>query len=140
MDGVPQPLSATDPPFALGPLDGRYRPTVAPLVDHLSEPALNRERVRVEVAWLIHLVDHHVVPGVRTITDDERAALRAVVDDFDADSVARLAAYERETAHDVKAVEYFVKARAGQLLAGRPDRARALLLHQSRTSTTWPTP
>jgi adenylosuccinate lyase len=107
---VPQPLSETDPPFALGPLDGRYRPVVAPLVDHLSEPALNRERVRVEVAWLIHLVDHRVVPGVRSITDDERAALLGVVEDFDADAVARLAAYERETAHDVKAVEYFVKA------------------------------
>ena len=115
---MPQPLSDTDPPFALGPLDGRYRPVVAPLVDHLSEAALNRERVRVEVAWLIHLVDHRVVPGVRTITDDERAALLAVVDDFDADAVARLAAYERETAHDVKAVEYFVKAAlAGSSLA-----------------------
>ena len=28
---------------------------VAPLVDHLSEAALNRERVHVEVEWLIHL-------------------------------------------------------------------------------------
>ncbi len=42
-------LADATPPIALGPLDGRYRETVAPLVDHLSEPALNRARVKVEV-------------------------------------------------------------------------------------------
>jgi adenylosuccinate lyase len=107
---VPQPLSDADPPYALGPLDGRYRPVVKPLVDHLSEAALNRERVRVEVAWLLHLADQQVVPGIRGVTADERARLTALVDDFGPESVARLAAYERQTAHDVKAVEYFVKA------------------------------
>ena len=42
-------LADLDPPIALGALDGRYRGVVAPLVDHLSEPALNRARVKVEV-------------------------------------------------------------------------------------------
>ena len=50
-------LANASPPIALGALDGRYRAAVAPLVDHLSEAALNRERVRVEVEWLIHLTD-----------------------------------------------------------------------------------
>ena len=36
-------------PIALGPLDGRYRTVVAPLIDHLSEAALNRARLQVEV-------------------------------------------------------------------------------------------
>jgi adenylosuccinate lyase len=79
-------------------------------VDHVSEAALNRERVRVEVAWLLHLLDRRVVPGVRELTDDERAQLLAVGTEFGPADVARLAEYERETAHDVKAVEYFVKA------------------------------
>jgi len=48
-------LADASPSIALGALDGRYRTAVAPLVDHLSEAALNRERVRVEVEWLIHL-------------------------------------------------------------------------------------
>ena len=39
-------LGDVEPPIALGALDGRYRAAVAPLVDHLSEAALNRERVR----------------------------------------------------------------------------------------------
>ena len=42
-----------DPP--LGPLDGRYRTTVAPLAAHLSEAALNQRRVHVEVEWLLYL-------------------------------------------------------------------------------------
>ena len=35
-------LADANPPIALGALDGRYRGTVAPLADHLSEAALNR--------------------------------------------------------------------------------------------------
>ena len=44
---IAPPVGLGDSP--LGPLDGRYRPAVAPLAEHLSEAALNRERVRVEV-------------------------------------------------------------------------------------------
>jgi adenylosuccinate lyase len=95
----------------LGPLDGRYRAAVAPLAEHLSEAALNRERVRVEVEWLIHLTDAHAVPGARTLTDAEKQALRDVVRRFDGSCVEELATIEQETLHDVKAVEYFLKGR-----------------------------
>jgi adenylosuccinate lyase len=127
---VPQPLSDAEPPYALGPLDGRYRPVVRPLVDHLSEAALNRERVRVEVSWLLHLTDIRVVPGVREVTAEERARLVRLVDDFGPESVAALAAYERQTAHDVKAVEYFVKA----AMAGTSLADLAELVHFCCTS------
>ncbi len=104
-------LAEVSPPIALGPLDGRYRAVVAPLVDHLSEAALNRERVHVEVEWLIHLTSHHLVPGAPTLSGEEREYLRAVVLDFDEHTVAELAATERITVHDVKAVEYLLKER-----------------------------
>ena len=84
-------LADAQPPIALGPLDGRYRAAVAPLVDHLSEPALNRARVLVEIEWLIHLTDHAAVPGVRRLTDDEQARLRAIVADFDSADIAERA-------------------------------------------------
>ncbi|WP_024286424.1 adenylosuccinate lyase [Cellulomonas sp. KRMCY2] len=104
-------LARISPPIALGPLDGRYRSTVAPLVDHLSEAALNRERLHVEVEWLILLTSHHVVPGAPTLSSEERDYLRDVVAGFDADTVAELAATEKITVHDVKAVEYLLKDR-----------------------------
>ncbi|MBO1751062.1 adenylosuccinate lyase [Actinotalea sp. BY-33] len=113
-DGGRRRLAEVDPPIALGPLDGRYRKAVAPLVDHLSEAALNRERVHVEVEWLIHLTSQQVVPGAPVLTEAERAYLRSVVETFDAGTVAELAETERVTVHDVKAVEYLLKARIAQ--------------------------
>jgi adenylosuccinate lyase len=103
------PPSHGAPP--LGPLDGRYRAAVAPLAEHLSEAALNRRRVHVEVEWLVHLLETGAVPGTRRPAPGEVAALRAVASSFDAASVAELAETERVTLHDVKAVEYYVKAR-----------------------------
>ena len=105
------PLANVSPPIALGPLDGRYRRTVAPLVDHLSEPALNRERLHVEVEWFIHLCATGAVPGTRPLTSDELDLLRAIPADFGADGVAEHAEIERETVHDVKAIEYYIKRR-----------------------------
>ncbi|QTG75624.1 adenylosuccinate lyase [Trueperella pecoris] len=95
--------------FALGPLDGRYRGEVAPLVDHLSEQALNRARATVEVEWLIFLSTNHVLPGAPVLTDAEIDYLRSIPRKMDDADVARLAAIEAETRHDVKAVEYFLK-------------------------------
>ena len=102
-----------DAGIALGALDGRYRPVVAPLVEHLSEAALNRERVRVEVEWLLHLTSNSVVPGAPAPTEADATALRAIADDFGPADVAELAEIESETAHDVKAVEYYLKRRLG---------------------------
>ncbi len=104
-------LADLTPPIALGPLDGRYRATVAPLVDHLSEAALNRARLRVEVEWLIHLTSRGVLPGAPTLSDAEIAYLRDVVATFGSDEIAELGAIEAETRHDVKAIEYFLKRR-----------------------------
>ncbi|QGN58580.1 adenylosuccinate lyase [Nostocoides sp. HKS02] len=127
-------LADATPPIALGALDGRYRAAVAPLVDHLSEPALNRERVHVEVEWLIFLTTHQVVPGVRALTADEQAKLRQVVADFGADEIAELAEIERETQHDVKAVEYFLKRRLTRIAPSDADKGLAELIHFCCTS------
>jgi adenylosuccinate lyase len=110
-------LAEVSPAIALGPLDGRYRKAVAPLVDHLSEAALNRERIHVEVEWLITLcngapgIEAPVVPGAPTLSPQEIDYLRAIPATFGADEIAELAEIERETVHDVKAVEYFIKRR-----------------------------
>ncbi|MHA7294248.1 adenylosuccinate lyase [Arthrobacter sp. HLT1-21] len=102
-------------PLTLGPLDGRYSGAVAPLVDYLSEAALNRDRVHVEVEWLIHLTRNTVLPGTAPLAPDQEVALRAVVTGFDGESVAELAELERVTVHDVKAVEYFIGRRLPDL-------------------------
>ncbi|WP_406832944.1 adenylosuccinate lyase [Pedococcus sp. KACC 23699] len=127
-------LADATPSIALGSLDGRYRGVVAPLVDHLSEPALNRARVRVEVEWLIWLTTHQVVPGVRALTDHEQAELRQVARDFGADEIEELATIERETLHDVKAVEYFLKRRLTAIAPAEEDAGLSELIHFCCTS------
>ncbi len=101
-------------------------------MEHLSEAALNRERVRVEVEWLIHLTDCAVVPGVRRLTPEEQTRLRAVVEDFGPDDVAELAVIERETVHDVKAVEYYLKRRLATIVGADEDLTE--LVHFGCTS------
>ena len=62
-------LSASN--LALGPLDGRYAPVTAPLTNYLSEAALNRDRIHVEVEWFIYLCEHAVLPGLTPLTDEQ---------------------------------------------------------------------
>ncbi|WP_446666863.1 adenylosuccinate lyase [Flexivirga sp. B27] len=127
-------LADANPPIALGALDGRYRAAVAPLVDHLSEAALNRERVHVEVEWLIHLTANNAVPGVRALTEGEIAGLRDIPAQFDTADIAELADIERETVHDVKAVEYYLKRRLPQIVGADDASGLAELIHFACTS------
>lgn len=97
--------------IALGPLDGRYRSQVSALTNYLSEPALNRSRLLVEVEWLIFLAENQVLKGVSPFSQDERRYLRSLITTFGEAEVAELKEIEAETKHDVKAVEYFLQAR-----------------------------
>lgn len=102
------------PPQPLSPLDGRYRGAVSALGDHLSEAGLNRARIHVEVEWLIFQTERGFF-GTSQLSAEQRSALRRIVTDFDESSIAELAATEATTKHDVKAVEYFVRARLAEL-------------------------
>ena len=101
-------LAEVDPPLALGVLDGRYRAAASPLVDHLSEAALNRARVHVEVEWLIYLTDNEVLPGAPKFSAAEKQYLRGIVSSFGRAEIDELAEIEAVTRHDVKAVEYLL--------------------------------
>lgn len=107
--------SLTGAGLALGPLDGRYKSATEPLVDYLSEAALNRDRVHVEVEWFIYLCDHQVLPGLEPLTDEQKSGLREIVTEFTEESTAELSEIEAVTVHDVKAVEYFIGRRLEKL-------------------------
>ncbi len=98
----------------LSPLDGRYRKIVSAVAEHLSEQALNRGRLEVEVAWLSYLASSRAIPELRALTGDEQSLLHALVADFDSAQAAELAGIERSTGHDVKAVEYYIKRALAQ--------------------------
>src|SRR5690606_41532432 len=86
------------PPQPLSPLDGRYRPAVAPLSEYLSEAGLNRARVEVEVEWIIHLTDNNLF-GTRPLAREVRDRLRLAYLDFGQKEIDWLAEHERVTRH-----------------------------------------
>lgn len=101
--------SATSELFAISPIDGRYRRHVAGLESICSEFGLIQRRVAVEIEWLKFLAVDLRLAGDTKLESAQINALRAVAIDFRATDAERVRAIERETNHDVKAVEYFVK-------------------------------
>lgn len=114
----------------LSPLDGRYQGAVAELGLHLSEAGLNRARINVEIEWLIHLANRNLLKNDAPLDLTEIERLRSVVTNFSDDDVAKLAATEAVTKHDVKAVEYFVRDKLAEI--GRADLSE--LTHFACTS------
>lgn len=96
---------------AISPIDGRYADKCAELRPLFSERGLIRQRVRVEALWLKALAAEPLITELRGLPEAALTvldALAAELTDADAAEVKRI---ERETNHDVKAVEYFVKNR-----------------------------
>ncbi len=104
------------PLTALSPVDGRYASRCADLREIFSEAGLIRARVRVEVTWLKVLAQSGALPELRDLTADDIQAALAIADGFSAADAEAVKAIERETNHDVKAVEYLLKRK----LAGHP--------------------
>jgi adenylosuccinate lyase len=100
----PSPLSA------LSPLDGRYAAKLAALRPLLSEFGLMHRRVQVEVEWFIALSDAGLAE-FKPLSTGARDVLAGLVQRFaEADALA-IKEIERTTNHDVKAVEYWLRAR-----------------------------
>ncbi|MGM0371351.1 MAG: adenylosuccinate lyase [Halobacteriota archaeon] len=102
------------PLWAVSPLDGRYADRTAPLVEYVSEAALMRARVTVEVEYTIALADLQATPV--EIDPELRESMRDCYRDFDESDAELIKAIETTgargyaaTNHDVKAVEYYLR-------------------------------
>ena len=115
---------------AISPIDGRYASKVAELTECFSEYALVRNRVRVEVLWLMALSAEEGIPECRELTTEEQTLLMGIVDDFTPQEAEAVKTIERTTNHDVKAVEYYLK----QKIEGTTLESLSEFLHFSCTS------
>jgi len=95
---------------AISPIDGRYADKTESLRPYLSEWALMKYRVLVEVRWLIAMSEHEGITHVRTFSEDETALLERLAANFDDEAALEIKSIEAFVNHDVKAVEYFIKA------------------------------
>lgn len=105
---------------ALSPLDGRYAGKTDGLRPWLSEAAFMRQRVQVEVHWLIAL-SQAKLPDFPSFSAAAEAVLLKLVADFSDADAQRIKAIEAVTNHDVKAVEYWMKEK----VAGHTELEKA---------------
>jgi len=105
---------------ALSPLDGRYAGKTDGLRPWLSEAAFMRQRVQVEVHWLIAL-SQAKLPDFPSFSAAAEAVLLKLVADFSDADAQRIKAIEAVTNHDVKAVEYWMKEK----VAGHAELEKA---------------
>ena len=112
-----QPISTLN---ALSPLDGRYASKLDALRPWLSESAFMKQRVFVEIHWLLALGSAGLadVPRISQADADFLLSLANAFTDADAQRIKEI---EAVTNHDVKAVEYFLKEK----VSGRPDLLKA---------------
>jgi adenylosuccinate lyase len=92
----------------ISPIDGRYKESIAELEDYFSEFALIKFRVRVEIEYLIALLEFL---KIRELKSEEKDLLRKIHDEFSLKDAEEVKKIEKVTNHDIKAVEYFVKDR-----------------------------
>ena len=109
---------------ALSPLDGRYAAKLATLRPLMSEQGFMHRRVQVEVTWLLALSDSGM-PEFKPYSPSAREFLRQLVADFSAADALAIKEIEKTTNHDVKAVEYWLKAQCQQ--AGLSDALKTEL-------------
>ncbi len=105
---------------ALSPVDGRYAGKLAQLRELCSEAGLIRQRVRVEALWYLHLGRIDGLPIPASLPDKSRAALELLAGTMAPEGEAeQVKAIEARINHDVKAVEYHVRAQL-QRAGGTP--------------------
>jgi adenylosuccinate lyase len=100
---------------ALSPLDGRYAGKLADARRIFSEAGLMRERVRVECAWFLALAAGPAAAQLKELPEPARRFLEALAADPSATDVAAIKDIESRTNHDVKAVEYWLRAQLSAL-------------------------
>lgn len=106
---------------ALSPLDGRYRQQLQPLALILSEENLVMHRVQVELRWLLHLSETGA-PALAVLAK-KRSLLQQFSDRIEKYILnkekhiedihkiySEVKELEQQTRHDVKAVEYWLRA------------------------------
>jgi adenylosuccinate lyase len=106
---------------ALSPLDGRYAGKLGDVRQIFSEAGLMRERVRVECAWFLALASGPAEKSLSKLPRPAREWLESLATDPRPANVPAIKEIESRTNHDVKAVEYWLRAELQARGAGPAD-------------------
>lgn len=102
---------------AVSPVDGRYLKKTMALSPYFSEFALTYYRLLVEIRWLESLAANDAISEVPKLGKASKAFLDEILKNFNEDEALRVKEFEKQTNHDVKAVEYYLKEKIEQCAA-----------------------
>ena len=94
---------------AISPTDGRYSVQTEPLRAIFSEYGLIRNRVKIEILWLIALSKDKEIKEVPRFSAKTNTRLNSIIKNFDQKDAEAIKKIEKVTNHDVKAIEYWLK-------------------------------
>ncbi len=95
--------------LSLSPIDGRYLNKTKELIDSFSEYALIKNRINIEIKWLLYLIDKKIID--EKITKDERDNIQSIIDKFNLEEAMVVKKIEGVTKHDVKSCEYYLQVK-----------------------------
>lgn len=94
---------------AISPIDGRYGNKTQSLRPYFSEYALIYYRLLVEIRWLESLAANEKIKEIPKLDAAAKKFLQTILSTFSEEEALKIKAYEKETNHDVKGVEYYLK-------------------------------
>jgi adenylosuccinate lyase len=94
---------------ALNPLDGRYQEQLTEVAPMFSELNLILTRLAIEIQWLITLANEPKIKEIKPFDKKSLEFLHNLIKEFDEKDVLRIKELEKQTNHDIKAIEYFIK-------------------------------
>lgn len=94
---------------AVSAVDGRYQSKTRDLSPFFSEYGLIKNRLLVEISWLIQLSESTDIKELPAFSAQQKQQLMALYEDFTPEKAQQVKDIEATTNHDVKAVEYYIK-------------------------------
>ena len=99
---------------AVTPIDGRYYNKTKDYGNYFSEQALIKYRVLVEIEYFIALTKTKI-PVFKSFPHESIEKIKNIYLNFSYEDAISIKEIEKETNHDVKAVEYFIKNKFKEL-------------------------
>lgn len=94
---------------AISPIDGRYINKTRALSPYFSEFALIYYRLMVEIRWFQSLAANEMITEVPPLDKESKQFLDDLITHFDEIEAEKIKVFEKQTNHDVKAIEYYLK-------------------------------
>lgn len=116
---------------AITPIDGRYLNQTQELSKYFSEEALIKNRIFIEVHYLLFLFKYKVLNF--NLTGDEINYILGLYSYYNHNYSIRIKEIESKIKHDVKAIEYFIKEKLDEVNSLK-EKKMSIYVHLGLTS------